>query len=110
MAISSGVIELCVFSFGPLVAKPRIRLDRNLVCDFSGTYVQSFGSIAPAVTKRDVLTDKDDGRRMPRDRIDSPGEPKSASKSHLPGQDCSRTASSCPNNMLSSSDHFHSSG
>jgi hypothetical protein len=31
-AISSGVTALfCVFGFGPLVAKPRIRLDRNLV-------------------------------------------------------------------------------
>jgi hypothetical protein len=35
-----------VFGFGPLVAKPRIRLDRNLVRELllpSGTYVQSFG-------------------------------------------------------------------
>jgi hypothetical protein len=46
----------CVFGFGRLVAKPRSRLDRNLVWD-SGTYVQSFRSIAPAVTKRALLTD-----------------------------------------------------
>jgi hypothetical protein len=30
-AISSGVISFCVFGFGPLVAKPRIRQDRNFV-------------------------------------------------------------------------------
>jgi hypothetical protein len=51
----------CVFGFGPLVAKQRIRLDRNLVCELllhSGTYVQSFGSIASAaVTKRALLMD-----------------------------------------------------
>jgi hypothetical protein len=43
------------------VAKPRIRLDRNVVCELllpSGTYVQSFVSIAPAVTKRAVLSGK----------------------------------------------------
>jgi hypothetical protein len=40
---------ISVFGFGPLVAMPRNRLDRNLVCELllpSGTYVQSFGSIA----------------------------------------------------------------
>jgi hypothetical protein len=46
-AINSGVIS--VFGFGHLVAKRRIRLVRNLVCELllptSGTYVQSFGSI-----------------------------------------------------------------
>jgi hypothetical protein len=50
----------CVFGFGPLVAKPRIRLARNLVCELllpSDTYVQSYRSIAPAVTKRALLTD-----------------------------------------------------
>jgi hypothetical protein len=50
----------CVFGFGPLVVKPRIRLDRNLVCELlfhSGTYVQSFGSIAP---KCALLADDDD--------------------------------------------------
>jgi hypothetical protein len=42
----------------------------------SGTYAQSFGSIAPAVTKRALLTD-DGPRQMPRDHIGSPaGEPK----------------------------------
>jgi hypothetical protein len=50
------------------------RLDRNLVCELllpSGTYVQSFGSITPAVMKHALLTD--DGRHM----IVSPaGEPK----------------------------------
>jgi hypothetical protein len=35
-----------VFSFGPLVAKLRIRLDRNLVHMYNGTYEKSFGSIA----------------------------------------------------------------
>jgi hypothetical protein len=43
------VQEFLVFGFGPLVAKPRIRLDRNLICELllpSGTYVQSFESIA----------------------------------------------------------------
>jgi hypothetical protein len=37
------------FGFGPLVAKVRISLDQNLVCELllpSGTYVQCFGSIA----------------------------------------------------------------
>jgi hypothetical protein len=41
------------FCFDPLVAKPRIRLDRNLVCELllpSGTYVQSFGSIAHSIS------------------------------------------------------------
>jgi hypothetical protein len=41
-----------------------IWLYRNLVCELllpSGTYVQSFGSIAPAVTKRAMLTDDDAG-------------------------------------------------
>jgi hypothetical protein len=53
----------CVFGFGPLVAKPTIRLDRNFVCELllpSGTYVQSLGSIAPAVMKCALLTDDDD--------------------------------------------------
>jgi hypothetical protein len=41
----------CVFGFGPLVPKPRIRLDRNLVCDLllrSSTYYmyKDSGSIA----------------------------------------------------------------
>jgi hypothetical protein len=52
---------------GPLVAKPRIKMDRNLGCELllpSGTYVQSFGSIAPAVTERTLLTDDDNGRHM----------------------------------------------
>jgi hypothetical protein len=55
------------FGFGPLVAKPSIRLDRNLVRELllpSGTYVQSFGSIAPATTKCALLTDDDDGRHV----------------------------------------------
>jgi hypothetical protein len=55
----SSYSTFCVFGFGPLVAKPRIRLDWNLVCDLllpSGTYVQGFGSIAPAVTKRTTDT------------------------------------------------------
>jgi hypothetical protein len=33
--------SFCAFGFGPLVAKQRIRLDRNLVCELhlpSGTY------------------------------------------------------------------------
>jgi hypothetical protein len=58
-----------VFSVG-------IRLDQNLVCELllpSGTYVQSFRSIAPAVTKRAVLMDDDDGRHV----IHCIGEPKS---------------------------------
>jgi hypothetical protein len=45
-ANSSGVISLFVCS---VVAKPRIKLDRNLVCELllpSGTYVQCFGPIA----------------------------------------------------------------
>jgi hypothetical protein len=57
----------CVFGFDPLVAKPRIRLDRNLACELilrSGTYVQSFGSIAPAVTKRALLMDDNDQCHM----------------------------------------------
>jgi hypothetical protein len=41
----------------------------------SGTYVQTFGSIAPAVTKRAVLTD--DGRHM----IDCIGSPQVSQKS-----------------------------
>jgi hypothetical protein len=55
------------FRFWPLGAKPGIKLDRNLVCELllpSGTYVQCFGSIAPAVTKRALLTDDDDGRHV----------------------------------------------
>jgi hypothetical protein len=51
------VQELALFVF---VAKPRIRLDRNLVCELllpSGIYLQSFGSMAPVVTKRTLLTD-----------------------------------------------------
>jgi hypothetical protein len=53
-AISSGVTSVFGFQFWPLVAKPRIRLDQNLACELllpSGTYVQSFRTIAPAVTK-----------------------------------------------------------
>jgi hypothetical protein len=45
----------CVFGFGTLVAKPRIRFDQNLVCELRwprGKYVQSFKSIAPVVTER----------------------------------------------------------
>jgi hypothetical protein len=66
---------LC-FRFWSLVAKPRIRLDQNLVCELllpSGTYVQSFGSMAPADTKRAMLTDDNDYglRQTPRDRIGS---------------------------------------
>jgi hypothetical protein len=47
---SSGVRALHVFGFGPLVVKPRIRLDWNLVCEVSwptGTHVQSFRTIEP---------------------------------------------------------------
>jgi hypothetical protein len=64
----------CVISFGPLVANPRIRQDRNLVCELllpSGTYEQIFRSIAPAVTKRALLMDNGRRRRTPRDRIGS---------------------------------------
>jgi hypothetical protein len=65
-AICSGVV---CFRFWPPGGQTnlRIRLDRNLVCELllpSGTYVQSFGSIAPAVTKRTLLTDDDDGRHV----------------------------------------------
>jgi hypothetical protein len=46
-AISSGVIsDFIFFFFGSLVAKPKIRLDRNLVCELllpNGTY-EEFGS------------------------------------------------------------------
>jgi hypothetical protein len=45
-----------VFGFGPLVVKPRIRIRTEIwsVQSFhlGGTYVQSFRSIIPAVTKR----------------------------------------------------------
>jgi hypothetical protein len=57
---------LC-FRFCPLVAKPRLGLDRNLVCELllpSGTYVQSFRSIPPAVAKRALQTDDNNGRYM----------------------------------------------
>jgi hypothetical protein len=55
------------FRFWPLVAKPRIRSDRNTVISPWGTDVQSFRSIDPAVTKRALLTDDDDdGRRTTR--------------------------------------------
>jgi hypothetical protein len=46
------LISLVFFCFGPLVAKPRIRLDRNLLCELAlprgivTTYVQSFRPIA----------------------------------------------------------------
>jgi hypothetical protein len=40
-----------------------------------GTYIQSFGSIAPAFSKRALQTD-DGGRQTPRDCIGSLGEPK----------------------------------
>jgi hypothetical protein len=56
-----------VFCFGPLVAKLRIRSDWNLAQKViwpRGTYVQSFRSIAPAVTKRAMFTDYDDGQYM----------------------------------------------
>jgi hypothetical protein len=49
-----------IFGFGPLVAKPRITSDRNLVCEViwpSGTYMESFMSIAPEVTKWTMRTD-----------------------------------------------------
>jgi hypothetical protein len=55
-------IALLVFS---VLAKPKIRSDRNLVCTLispRGTYVQSFRWIAPAVTKRALLTD--DGQHV----------------------------------------------
>jgi hypothetical protein len=47
----------------------RYTYDKNLEMILlpSGTYVQSFGSIAPAVTKRALLTD--DGQRTPHDCI-----------------------------------------
>jgi hypothetical protein len=62
-SFSSGVRAPLVF-FGFLVAKQRIRTDKNLVCELLlpwDTYVQSFRSIAAAVTKRAVFTDN--GRR-----------------------------------------------
>jgi hypothetical protein len=65
------------------VAKPRIRPDRNLVYELllpSGTYVQSFGSIAPAVTKRALLTDDERRRRMPRDCTCCIGSPQVSQK------------------------------
>jgi hypothetical protein len=66
--IQPGVIALfCIFSFGPLVAKLRIRSDRNLVSRVispRGRYVQSFRSIDPAVTKRALLTDDDDRQHL----------------------------------------------
>jgi hypothetical protein len=58
----------CVFSFGPWW--PSQKSDwkfglGNLVCELpSGTYVQSFGSIAPAVTKRALLTGDDNGHHV----------------------------------------------
>jgi hypothetical protein len=48
-----------LFGFSPLVTKPGIRSNRNLVCQVSwprATYVPSFRSISPAVTKRALLT------------------------------------------------------
>jgi hypothetical protein len=57
---SSGVIALFVFL---VVANRRIRLDWNLVY-LSGTHVhvQSFGSIAPPITKWALLMDDHDDR------------------------------------------------
>jgi hypothetical protein len=58
-------LVVVVVGFCPLMAKPRISLDRNFVCELllpCGTYIQRFGSISPAVTKRALLTDDDDGR------------------------------------------------
>jgi hypothetical protein len=50
------VSTFCVFNFGPLVAKPRIRSDQNFICEViwprsTSTYVQSFRSIALEFTK-----------------------------------------------------------
>jgi hypothetical protein len=55
-------VLFCVFNFGPLVAKPRTRSDRNLVSRVTsprGTYVQSFRLIDTAVTKHDNDTTDD---------------------------------------------------
>jgi hypothetical protein len=71
------VCTFCVFSFGPLVTKRRIRLDQNLVSELllpSGTYEQSFESIARSSGYKTCPANV--RRRTPRDRIGSPGEPK----------------------------------
>jgi hypothetical protein len=71
------LLSTCVLGFGPLLAKPRIRLDRNLVCELllsSGNvhYVHIFRSIALAVTKRTLLTDDGRWRRRRTPRIGFP--------------------------------------
>jgi hypothetical protein len=56
----------CVFSLGPLAGgqTKNLNLDIKLLLP-SGTYVQSIVPIAPAVTKRALLTDdNDDGRHV----------------------------------------------
>jgi hypothetical protein len=58
--ISSGVMALFVFSvLAPWWPSEESDWTENWYVSYS--YLQSFGSIAPAVTKRAVLTD-DDGR------------------------------------------------
>jgi hypothetical protein len=48
----------CIFSFDPLVAKPRIRSFHL------GVHTYSFRSIAPAVTKHALLMEDDEDRRQ----------------------------------------------
>jgi hypothetical protein len=71
----------CVSDFGPLVAKPRIRLDRNLVCELlfpSGTKLQVNSSSSyetcPANGRR---------RQTPRDCIGSTQVSQKAENSHV---------------------------
>jgi hypothetical protein len=54
--------------FWHLLAKPRSRSDRNLVCEVRwprGTYVQSFKSVAPVVTERTSVTVKSRSNQKP---------------------------------------------
>jgi hypothetical protein len=58
---------IALFGFGPLVAKLRIRLDRNLVCELllpGGTYVQSFGSIALSCFSKMAIIELRLGRNL----------------------------------------------
>jgi hypothetical protein len=65
---SNHIALFCVFSFGPWWTSQES--DRSETCSVSlvirprGTYVQSFSSIAQAVTKRAVFTDNGQWRRQ----------------------------------------------
>jgi hypothetical protein len=61
----------CVFGFGPPGGQTKNQTGpKHVLCITLGTYVHTFGSIAPVATKCALLTD--DGRWTPRDYIGSP--------------------------------------